>query len=212
MKRYPDPRFYLLIGGISVVGSIAIIGFQLNGLSEQRAGVDRLAEQVKAERNVPLQLDSARQELEQVKKDLIHLEKNVPTVAYVPTLLRELEATGKSSGLEVLGVRPVVKAVGPATAPGGRPERKPYNDLDIEVRVRGNYGGTLTFVQALNHFPKIVEARAVSIEPKPIPGQLGKPPLEATFRLRAYIFPEPEKPKAAEPTKVAVQTGAPHVG
>lgn len=211
MKRYPDPRFYLLLAGASVVISVGIIGWQLNGLSEQRANVDHLAEQVKAQRDVPLQLDGARQELERVKKELVHLEKDVPNVAYVPTLLKELELTGKASGLEVLGVRPVVKAVGPANA-GVKPERKPYNDLDIEVRVRGNYRGILSFVKALNLFPKIVEARAVSIEPKPIPGQKGRPPLEAICRLRAYIFPEPEKPKPAEPSKVAANPGGPNVG
>jgi Tfp pilus assembly protein PilO len=182
----------MLLGGAGVLLGTGLLYVQYSGLTEQQAKVDKLTGEVRAQRDVPAQLQVSQRELDRVKSELAHLERNVPEFAYVPTLLRELETIGKASGLKVLGIRPVAKSDA-AKAEDAKGLAKAYEEIDIDVTCRGSYGGILKFVNALNAFPKIVSARAVSVEPKPDPLQPKlAPELEISARMRAYLFREPQ--------------------
>lgn len=198
MKGRPDPRLFMLLGGVGVVLGAGLLYVQYTGLTEQQAKVDKLTGEVRAQRDVPAQLQVSQRELDRVKSELAHLERNVPDFAYVPTLLRELETIGKASGLKVLGIRPIAKSDA-TKADEAKGLTKPYEEIDIDVTCRGSYGGILKFVNALNAFPKIVAARAVSVEPKPDPLQPKlAPELEISARMRAFLFREPQGERAAE--------------
>lgn len=207
MKGRPDPRLFLLLGGVGVLAGAGLLYVQFSGLSEQQAKVDQLAAEVRAQRDVPAQLQVSQRELDRVRSELAHLERNVPDFAYVPTLLRELETIGKASGLKVLGIRPLAKSDA-AKADDAKGLQKAYEEIDIDVTCRGSYGGILKFVNALNAFPKIVAARAVSVEPKPDPlkPQLA-PELEISARLRAFLFREPQTERAADKTAMNGEGG-----
>ncbi|MGV3618029.1 MAG: type 4a pilus biogenesis protein PilO [Fimbriimonas sp.] len=203
MKATRDPRVFMLLGGLGVALGAGLLYAQYGGLTEQQAKVDSLAAQVRAQKDVPAQLQVSQRELDRVRSELAHLERNVPDFAYVPTLLRELEAVGKASGLRVLGIRPLPKSDA-AKAEDAKGLRKAYEEIEIDVTCQGTYGGILKFVNALNAFPKIMAARAVSVEPKPDPLQPKlAPKLEINARLRAYLFSEPQAARTTDKTAMA---------
>jgi Tfp pilus assembly protein PilO len=198
----------MLIGSLGVLGGLGLLFMQYSGLTEMQAKVDTLAGQVKAQRDVPAQLETSQRDLERVRSELAHLERNVPDFAYVPTMLKELESAGTASGLKVVGIRPIDKS-DVAKADAAKGVRKPYDEIDIEVRCRGSYGAILKFVNALNGFPKIVAARAISVEPKPDPlNPKAAPELEITARMRAFLFNEPKPTRGANKTAMAPGTEA----
>jgi type IV pilus assembly protein PilO len=213
VKRKPsDPRIFLAMGALAVVGGLSLLYFQFNGLMEEQAKVRRLTGEVQAQRDLPAQLEVSKRELDVTRAQLAHLERNVPEFAYVPTMLRELEALGKRSGLQVVGVRPLEKSDA-AKAEEAKGVRKPYEEMEIEVTCRGEYASIVKFVQALNGFPKVVGARAISVEPKkdPTRPKEEKPPLEVNARLRAYLFRDGESATKEVP-KTAMNEGVRSAG
>ena len=202
IRRKSDPRIFMALGGLGVFAGGALLYTLYGGLTEQQGKVKALAAQVQAQRDVPAQLEVSKTELEKVRSKLAHLERNVPEFAYIPTMLRELEAVGKASGLKVVGIRPLAKSDA-AKAEEAKGVTKPYEEIEIEVRCRGNYGSILKFMNALNAFPKIVGARAVSVEPKPDPlNPKAAPDLEIDARMRTYLFRDPQD--AVSPDKTAM--------
>ncbi len=197
MNKVPrDPRLFMGLGALGVVVGLGVLYMQYSGLAEQQDLVDKLRREVVAQRDVPEQLKASEADLTRIRAQLAHLERNVPDFAYVPTMLREVESVGKASGLQVVGIRPMDKTDA-AKAEEAKGIKKPYEELDIEIRCRGSYGGILRFMNSLNAFPKIVAARAVSVEPKLDPlNPQAKPLLEVTARLRAFIFRDPAREKA----------------
>ena len=207
MSRRPDPRIFMLLGGLGVLAGGAVLYMQYSGLTEEQDRVRILTGKVQAQRDVPAQLEVSQRELDKVRSELAHLERNVPDFAYVPTLLKELETVGKASGLKVIGIRPVAKTDA-AKADAAKGIRKAYEEMDIEVRCRGSYGSILKFMNALNAFPKIVGARAVSVEPKPDPlDPKASAELEFDARMRTYLFPEPQPEKASLDTTAMAPGG-----
>ena len=116
-------------------------------------------------------------------------------------MLSELEKLGKSSGIAVIGVRPLPKPATPGkkdSAADGEIKKKPaYDELNIEVKGRGTYRSVLNFIESLGKFPKVVAARTVELTPKNDPGQTSSS-LDVTINLRAYVFASaqdaPKKP------------------
>src|SRR5262249_32636476 len=141
------------------------------------------------------------------KVQLSHLEQGVPEVAYVPTLLKELEKAGKAAGMDVLGVRPIPRAASaPVRASGEqtkKAKKKDYTELDIQVNGRGDYKSVLTFVKAMQMFPKILSTRTVSVQPTSGQNQAknnASPRLDVGLEFRAYLFPSDGSTKKAEAT------------
>lgn len=195
MSKAPNPKVFMALTAVALLAGGALCYWQYGNLSDVRGDVAKLRSEAKDEKDVRNDLVLAHQSFDETSAKLKHLEVGVSDLAYVPTLLKELEATGTKSGLVVLGVRPVVapaknnmvkeKAKGAEDAP----KRKPYTELNIEVRCRGKYRSVMTFLSNLGMFPKIVAAKTVSMQPKT--GRLedqGAPTLDATFQLTSYVF------------------------
>ncbi len=194
MKRGPNPRTYMFMAiGTFVVGLLASY-FGYNQVTSVQGDVNALKAEVKDEKEVQGELDKAKATLEECAAKLAHLEKGVPQFAYVPTLMTELEKTGKQYGLRVLGVRPVAKQLGVVKKEDFDPSaaaKKAYEEMTIEVKGIGSYGSVMRWVNSLQQFPKIVAARSVTLAPKVEPGSDEKP-LDMTVELRAYVFKEPQ--------------------
>lgn len=192
MKRPNDPRIYIALAVVGILGGGGLLYMQYSANTELQDKVHVLEGQVRAQKDLPAQLEVSKRKLDVTRSQLAHLERNVPDFAYVPTMLKELEALGKQSGLLVIGVRPIPKS-DQAKADDAKGEAKPYDEMEISVTCRGGYAGIQRFVRALNNFPKVVGTRAISIEPKkdPLRPKDEKPPLEVTARLRAYLFRDP---------------------
>ena len=194
-KRGPNPKIFLILTIVTVLAGSGLSYMQYNAYSEVTADVQKLKTEAKDPAEVQLELDDMIVKLNDTRAKLTHLEASVPEMEYVPTLLKELEKLGKQCGIEVTGVRPVPLQVKPAVkaenSESKKAARKPYNELDIEVKGRGNYGSAMRFINGLTTFPKIVAARTVSMQPKVDAknGVAGAPKLDVTIELRSYLFP-----------------------
>ncbi|MBC8065219.1 MAG: type 4a pilus biogenesis protein PilO [Chlorobia bacterium] len=167
--------------------------FGYSQVTNVQGEVSALKTEVKDEKEVQAELDKAKATLDECAVKLQHLEQGVPQLAYVPTLMTELEKAGKQFGIKVLGVRPIAKQATPTKIEGelDAPKKKAYEEMTIEVKGIGSYGSVMRWVNALQQFPKIVAARSVTLSPKVEPGKTDLT-LDVTVELRAYVFPQPQ--------------------
>ncbi len=187
MTGKPNPQVFVAMTVATLVLGGGLVYYQNNAAGEQAAKVAKLRDEARDPNQLQREVDASNAQVAETAMQLAHLEKGVPEMAYVPTLLKELEICGKQNGIEVLGVRPIV-AVVPANGKQKAP-RKAYSELDIEVRGRGNYASTMRFVHDLKAFPKILAARTVTLTPKQdFVDATGAPLLDLTVQLRAYLF------------------------
>ena len=206
--KQPNPTLFMGLTLFAILGGIGASYFQYSNIEAAEKDIAVLKKEDRDEGSLNTELNTITAQLNESQLKLDHLERSVSQAAYVPTLLTELENVGKQNGILVLGVRPVPKqATKPKKGEGevSKNDRKPYTELDIEVRGRGNYRSVLNFVNALQTFPKIVAARTIALTPKADKfGDNTSVSLEVTVELRTYLFipPKVQAPKAG--TKSAV--------
>jgi Tfp pilus assembly protein PilO len=209
VKKGPNPKMFLLlaVGALVVGGGLTFMAW--NNLSGATSNLHKLQAEVKDAKTLDKLLAESNASLQECSLKLQHLELSVPDFAYIPTLLADLEKTGKASGIDVTGVRPMPKPVTAKKDDGGEsaPKRKAYEEMDIEVKGHGSYHAVITFLQAMSKFPKIVAARTVDLAPKASLGQ-GPTTLDVTISLRAYVFASPQPPKGV----TAMKEGSRHEG
>jgi Tfp pilus assembly protein PilO len=223
VKSGPNPKTFLMlaVGSLVLGGGMTYMAF--TGLQASKAELQKLQADAKDTKQLQSELAKSQQSLQDSAVTLQHLEMGVQDYAYVPTMLTELEKLGKTSGIAVLGVRPMPKpAAPPKEGDGERPKKKVYDELDIEVKGRGTYRSVMNFVQFLGKFPKIVAARTVEMTPKNDPlHPTGM--LEVTVNLRAYVFQASTAgavtpkatpaPASSQPSpKTAMKVGGTHEG
>jgi Tfp pilus assembly protein PilO len=170
-------------------------------MSSASARLDNLRSEQITDKNLNETLAKTEEALAGYQVELDHLEKGVPNLAYMPTMLTELEATGLSEGIAVTGVRPMPEPVRPpkknADGEVVEEETKPYKEILIEVNGRGTYSDIRKLLDALNEFPKIVSVSLISL--KPILGEEAEAgELEANVSLVAYAFPPTQEPNSKE--------------
>lgn len=141
------------------------------------------------------------------------LEESVSDQAYVPTLLKQIEHLGKSVKLKVIGVRPKVEPnssrakkqsaseqsaeagksgqSGQPTATAKKAEpAKPYDELQVELQLEGNYMNALDFLYRLTSFPKIMAVNSVQMNPTTGCALSESPQLNIQINVTAFIFKE----------------------
>lgn len=193
---------------LGFVGGAGLVAFRFSNLSADKARVAALRQDSQDEAVVQAELAKSQQDLDEAKATLTHLEMGIPSTAYIPTMLQELEKIGKDCGISVTGVRPVPKAVTAAvtaqSADGSASIQKPaYDQLDIEVKGRGNYSSVQKFVKALQTFPKIVGAHTIDIVPCLEPKEAASGVVDITLGLRAYLFKDAGDKKPADTAAAA---------
>lgn len=187
MKPNLNPTALAVLAAIATLGGGTMTYLVYGKYTDSQARLTDLRNRTRDSKAIERRLAESVQKLAQSSQQLQHLEQGVPEIAYVPTLLTELERTGKESGIQVLGVRPM-PADKNAKEPKGN-NKKLYQNLDIEVKGRGKYNAILSFVQALKRFPKIAEVRFMTLQPKAELNQVGPPNIDVTAQLRVYLFP-----------------------
>ena len=177
---------------------VAIARAEMNGKKKQVDAAQEMAGRLEKSRLA--YLDAASQ--------IRFLESSVSTKAYVPTLLRQLEFLAKSVDLRVVSVRPQPKVEPPPDteksdaqkAEAAKSEAKktpsPYDELKIDVEVKGHYMNALDFMYRLTTFPKIIAINTVQMLPETQADYLGSPSLKVTYNVTAYVLrAESEKAK-----------------
>jgi Tfp pilus assembly protein PilO len=210
MRKGPNPKLFLMMALAAFVLGGGLTYMAFSNLGSTQENLRKLQSESKDAKGLQAELATSVASLQESATKLQHLEQGVQDYAYVPTLLSELEKVGKASGINVIGVRPVPKAptVKKDGSGDGTPtKRKAYDELDIEVKGRGNYRSVMNFIQALGKFPKIVASRTVELSPKNDP-TLPTSSLDVTINLRAYVFATPQAPEK----KTAMAAGGTHEG
>lgn len=190
MIQRPNPKIFMGIAGLTGLVGMGLVYFAYSGLQSEEGQVETLTKSAQDYKTVQAQLVNAQKELTDCKNDLIHLEVGIPDHAYIPTLLADLEKVGNSNGIKVTGVKPLIK---PVVAKKEGERKKPYDEVNIEVKGNGKYDNVRKFIAALNRFPKIVAARTVSLSPKAISGKDWSDQLEVVVELRGFVFHVDEK-------------------
>jgi Tfp pilus assembly protein PilO len=189
MSTGPNPKFFGILLGTSVVFGLALNYFAYTKVAGAGAMLLSVKKDQEKARMVPQMLKESAAKLADSQAELKHLESGIPDVAYMPTMLKELETLGNTCGMQVTAVRPV--PVNDAQAKeNAKNADKPYQPMDIEIHGVGHYGDALRFIRALDTFPKIVSAVSVSLDPQggKFKTKVGSPSLEMVIQLRAFVF------------------------
>jgi Tfp pilus assembly protein PilO len=189
-----------------VVGGGALFYQQERSL----AGVIKRLQEKQQQRDESARLASRLADTElRYKEDqsrLKFLEASLPDMAYVPTLLKQIEQLGKDTHNQVRGVRPdltqakplrpAVRRTDPEAQDGDQekqeaapPKPEPYTRLPIQVALTGSYADYQQFLQKLTTFPKIVAVDKVQLRPRlDLQTEGGSPKLEVDMQLTAFIL------------------------
>lgn len=188
---------YLALSGLVFLGGGAGAFMLFGSLGEKSNELAKLKADAKQPAELQQQIETLTQESQATGAKLAHLEQGIPEVAYIPTMLKELEAFGAKNGVKVYGVRPFIAPQAVSKKDAKKKAEKPYTELTIEIKGKGRYGAALQFVKAMTTFPKIVAVRTVTLTPKVVQGtdsSKGYSNLDITIELRAFLF----KPKDGE--------------
>ncbi|HWP31258.1 MAG TPA: type 4a pilus biogenesis protein PilO [Fimbriimonadales bacterium] len=194
-KTFPSPTPFIVLTFVLFVTASALGYWQYTKMSSVQSNVEKLSNDLQNAQQLQAKALRVKLILAESLEKLQHLEAGVSTAAYVPTLLKELESVGRSCNLEIIGVRPLPmntdkkkKKSDDENKSSETIQRKPYQELDLEVKSQGSFQNQMLFLQRLQDFPKIVGVQSVSINPKM--GKDGKTisSLEAVFVIRVYVF------------------------
>ena len=201
MKNQPTVRMVVmaLVGAVLVGGGV--VYWASGTAKDAKSRYQTLVADDPNEGDLRNMVETSQTKVDETKLQLQHLEQSVPNLAYVPTLLTELELLGKQHNIEVTGVRPVIgekKAVNTDDKASGGEKKKAYQEMNIDISGRGSYGNVMQVVEALKKFPKIIAIQTVGLQPKKDTSQDANGQkssgvvLDATVRITAYLFPMPQ--------------------
>jgi Tfp pilus assembly protein PilO len=153
---------------------------------------------------------------EELGRQIAVLEPNLPTAAYIPTFLAQIQKLAGQTDNHLILIKPkpkpFVRAAAPAPAPVNEGEGagtqspttssaggnngvavSPYDQVDIELGFDGTYLSTLEFLQRLRAFPKMIAVNEISLKPNTNSrdaGTMSDPVLNVTLQLSAVIAKE----------------------
>ena len=208
--------------GVTVLVIIAVIVFfgcvltymAMGGkLRHAASELQEREKQVDESKLIAQKLEKSKLDYVDARAQVHNLECSVSSQDYVPTLLKQIEAMGKSVNLKVNGVRPQAPdAAAVATkklssgadsakrdadsasqdkTSGGKTaaSAKPYDELKIALDVQGKYMDALAFIYKLTSFPKIIAVNTVEMSPKANDKNgLGSPNLTIKINVTAFIL------------------------
>jgi hypothetical protein len=213
--------------GLVVLLSGGIFWVQRGWLAEATDQLSDKQSELQDGRAIAKRREDARTKLEADRSLIANLEPGVSSAAFVPTLLKQLEALATQTQNRVVGVRPQIVAQGPSKieqrrdpdaqakgeANGGSGDKKdkapveePYTRLEIEVNLQGKFASAQRFVDQLMRFPKIVSVDQMSIHPKPA-GEKDEPGLlEIQLKVTAFIMKGEQPVLPSQPAVSASNT------
>jgi Tfp pilus assembly protein PilO len=227
LKLKPNKRSIIgLAGGLGllILACVALFVKQQQSLAVVNAELEAKKKQVEEGAALASRLDSTLKLLQGDRDQLKFLEAALPNVAYVPTLLKQVEDLARATHNEVRGVRPRIEVKPPprrdrrsdpeaeakgaeaekqkSDAEAGTKEPDPYDKLKIQLTFTGGYQDCLQFIQRLTAFPKIVAVDDVALHPR-VEEDASHPRIDVELNLTAYILQD----KASQKTPVLPDQG-----
>jgi Tfp pilus assembly protein PilO len=225
----------IIVAVVILFGSVlAYVGFA-GKLSSLTSEVKAKQKQVDESKQIAQKLEKSKLDYLDARSQVRFLEASVSTQEYVPTLLKQLEHLGSSVNLKVLGVRPdasskssnersltsgkqasegnVDAASQSASAGAASASQKkqvsPYDQIHIDVQIKGRYMNALDFLYRLTSFPKIISVDGVAMDPPGTGGQekvVGAPTLSIKLSLTAFVLKQ--EPVPSEPASQSASADA----
>jgi len=199
--RGPNPTVFALMFVFALLAGSGAAYWQYTNYRHNATRVEKLRQELESSSDLERQARMAAQRVSDALEQIKHLETTVSTVEYVPTLLKDLQYTAEACNLRVTGVRPAP----PKPERKGKKDEvdkkvaKPYEEIDVEVKVLGSFESTMSFLRNLEEFPKIVSVQYVSVDPRVDARTRVLTAIETTFNIRVYAFPT--VPTAKKPEK-----------
>jgi type IV pilus assembly protein PilO len=116
--------------------------------------------------------------LEQMKIDLINALKQLPDKSEIPSLLENISANGKSSGLEFQLFKPRTEV-----------PKNFYAEIPVDIKVEGTFKDIVDFFDKVSKMPRIVNISDISIG-SPQRGYGGVTNVNTTCVATTYKFIE----------------------
>lgn len=196
MSPTPNPFIWIGLSAVALLAGVGACSLQYGARTAESVRLETLEKNLKDEKKINRQLEETQNRLTISQAKLRHLEQGVPEMAYLPTLLTEVELIGGRHGITVTGVRPkeAPKLKKKASEDGEKKSEpkvaKPsYQQMVVEITGSGTYASVLSFVRALEQFPKIVAIQRLDLEPKREMRSANSGQLEITAELRLFAFP-----------------------
>jgi Tfp pilus assembly protein PilO len=205
--RGPNPTVFLLMFVFVLLAGSGAAYWQYTNYRENAARVEKLRNELESSADLERQAQVAKQRVMDALQQIEHLETTVSTIEYVPTLLKDLQHTAEACNLRVTGVRPAPPKPEKKGKKGESEKKsaKPYEEIDVEVKVLGGFESTMTFLRKLEEFPKIVSVQYVSVDPRVDTRTRVLTAIETTFNIRVYAFPTvPTAPKAEAKSETVI--------
>jgi Tfp pilus assembly protein PilO len=186
----PNPTLYAMLFGFALLAGSGAAYWQYSNFAYRSQKVQALRKELNNTQALQQELQQSESRLLEAQREIEHLETSVTTVEYVPTLLKDLQRTAEACSLKVTAVRPAppVQQKSKKKDEGNQKARKPYEEIDVEVKTLGSFESTMAFLRKLEDFPKIVSVRYVSVDPKVDGRTRALEGIETTFNVRVYAF------------------------
>lgn len=186
---------------LALGGGLVYWQYSMHGDAE--AHLNKIRSETPDEKKLQADLQTSQTELYAASSELKNLENGIPTLAYVPTLLKELEEEGNKHELHVTVFKqanPAGAAPTPTNASSGDAKSlkdKPYDEIEFDLSGRGSYTSVEDMLKGLQQFPKIISVQSITVTPKRDPNSASAATVETTIHMKAFIFKQAEEtPKA----------------
>jgi len=231
MKVKPTKALIALLASVlflTLAGGLGLIAYQRHSLAATHQKLTDLQHEVAAGDNIRNRLAASEEALRADQLSLRNLELALPTYAYVPTLLAQLENLAQTTGNQVQGVRPEPlkeepkarlrrrKAPDPENAEpeseAGKKPKGPYEMLPITIGLVGDYASVQDLIERLTHFPKILAVQQIEVKPHRDSSaatrvQGTRSLLDVKLRVNAFILDDGST-LATEPKAAGIQVAA----
>lgn len=166
---------------------------------------EELASYAKTYREIP-QLQAT---LNSLRSQLGQVEWNLPSPAYIPTFLAQIEQWGRQCGVKVTNIspqktqtpqKPAQKATVEEEAGVRRGEYReqakpteeraqaPYEIIPVNLQVEGNFYGVQKFIDGFRRFPKVLSISKLDMTPQEREGQ--EPLVRVSLSLNIAVLSE----------------------
>ncbi|MEN6372067.1 MAG: type 4a pilus biogenesis protein PilO [Armatimonadota bacterium] len=202
-----------VIAGLLFASIILAYTVGSSRLGSATAQLQNKQKQVDDGTRVAKRLVEAQEAYLKAQGEIGFLETSVSNSAYIPTLLGQLEALGKSHNLKVVSVRPQpIAEQAPARPPAGDSENKsgsaaaatkekpkPYDEMKIDIQLEGSYWCIHDFIESLTKFPKIIAVNQLQMSPTKAAELRKSPELQASLVVTAFIFKDSTGKETGKP-------------
>lgn len=192
MKNNSSPKLLGIMAFLVLALGGGATYFQYQNVQTAKAKAAALDAQLPSQKDLERDLADTTAKLADFQKVIGHLEANVPDVAYIPTMLKELETIGKGHRIVVTAVRPAPQTMAPKPAAEEgqlKAAKKDYAEIEIEVKGRGSYDDIKAFLDSLQKFPKVIAVKTVGLTPIRETDAGRKDQIEVMINVVAYVFP-----------------------